>query len=193
MTKRAFDLGVALFGLLLAGPILLLVALAIKLSGPGPILFRQDRVGRNFQPFRICKFRTMASEALPYPLITVKGDPRVTRIGRFLRRTKLDEIPQLFNVIKGDMSLVGPRPEVPVYVEIFHSDYEEILQVRPGITDEASIVFRHESQLLVEAAGADTKYRSEILPQKIDLAKKYVQNVSFWGDVLILMRTIARL
>ncbi len=137
--KRAFDIVGAFAGLVVLAPVFVIIALAIKLTTRGPVLFRQERVGRNFRLFLICKFRTMtAMPGLPERLITVANDPRITSVGRFLRRAKLDEVPQLFNVLKGDMSLVGPRPELARYVEYFRSDYAEILRVRPGMTDPAS-------------------------------------------------------
>src|SRR6516225_1894346 len=144
--KRLFDVLIASVGLLVLVPLLLVIALLIKLTSRGPVLFRQERMGRNFQPFWIYKFRTMVPDAarLGGP-ITAAEDPRVTVIGRLLRKTKVDELPQLFNVLRGDMSLVGPRPEVRRYVEMFHQDYEEILRARPGITDPASVKYRDES------------------------------------------------
>jgi lipopolysaccharide/colanic/teichoic acid biosynthesis glycosyltransferase len=132
--KRTFDLVAATLGLIILSPFLLAVAASVKVSSPGPVFFRQERIGRNFAPFRIFKFRTMEVCDTPESLITIKGDPRVTPFGRFLRETKLDELPQLINVLKGEMSLVGPRPEVPEYVRQFRADYEEILRVRPGMT-----------------------------------------------------------
>jgi lipopolysaccharide/colanic/teichoic acid biosynthesis glycosyltransferase len=139
MSKRALDIVAASVGLVLLSPLLLLVSLVIKLDSPGPVFFRQERIGRWFRPFLIYKFRTMVQEApqLGGP-ITFGADPRITRVGRMLRKTKIDEFPQLINVLKGEMSLVGPRPEVRQYVEMFRSQYEEILRVPPGITDPAS-------------------------------------------------------
>ena len=134
--KRLFDVVAAAIGLVILSPLMALVALLIKVDSPGPVFFRQHRVGKDFRPFQIYKFRTMVQKApLRGGLITAGVDPRVTRVGNFLRQTKIDELPQLINVLKGDMSLVGPRPEVPQYVEMFRKDYEQILSVRPGITD----------------------------------------------------------
>jgi len=174
-------------GLLLLGPVLLLVAVAVKLSSPGPVFFRQQRVGRGFRPFLIIKFRTMVADAprLGGP-ITFGDDPRITRLGYILRKTKLDELPQLFNVLKGDMSLVGPRPEVPEYVELFRRDYEEILRVRPGITDLASIKYCDEAALLGAAEDPQREYRERVLPEKITLAKQYVREASLWMDIKII-------
>src|SRR6185503_5913363 len=146
--QRAFHFLVALIGLIALAPLLLLVAIAIKLTSRGPVLFRQERVGKHLKPFYMYKFRTMVPDAEQLgPGVTVDGDARVTRIGRFLRATKLDEFPQLWNVVRGDMNLVGPRPELPRYVRLFVDDFRDILRVRPGITDRASIAYRHESSL----------------------------------------------
>lgn len=193
MAKRFFDLVCSLLGLLVLSPVYALVTLLVKISGPGPVLFRQVRVGRDFQPFQIRKFRTMTKDAASDPPITIRGDRRVTCIGQFLRKTKLDELPQLINVVKGDMSLVGPRPEVPQYVERFRDDYEEILKVRPGITDEASILFRHEDAVLASAPDPQKFYVEQILPRKIALAKTYVRNRSLTRDLLLILRTILHL
>jgi lipopolysaccharide/colanic/teichoic acid biosynthesis glycosyltransferase len=141
--KRTFDIVAAALGVVILSPLLLMAAVLVKLSSPGPVFFQQERIGKGFRPFLIYKFRTMRPDApATGMLITVGNDPRVTRIGRLLRKTKIDELPQLINVLKGDMSLVGPRPEVPKYVELFRADYDEILRVRPGITDLASLKYR---------------------------------------------------
>src|SRR4051812_30194380 len=137
--KRGLDVGVSLLGLILASPLLLAAAIAVKLDSRGPLLFRQQRMGRNFRPFLIYKFRTVGVDAGRQGQLTAGADPRVTRVGRWLRQSKLDELPQLFNVLRGDMSLVGPRPEVPKYVELFRDEYRVVLSVRPGLTDPASI------------------------------------------------------
>jgi lipopolysaccharide/colanic/teichoic acid biosynthesis glycosyltransferase len=193
MPKRLFDILVSALALILASPILLLAALAVKLSSPGPIFFRQKRVGRNFQPFWIYKFRTMIVDAPQRgPQITAGEDPRITRVGRLLRKTKLDELPQLWNVLRGDMSFVGPRPEVPRYVEMFADDYMEILTVRPGITDPASLKFRHESDILGRAADPEAEYVQRILPEKIALAKQYIARSSLGYDVRLLCETFWR-
>ena len=149
MIKRAFDIVVSFVGLVGLFPLMLLVAALIKLDSSGPVFFRQERIGRGFRPFQILKFRTMIDNAQTKGrLITLAQDPRITRVGRILRHTKIDELPQLINVLNGDMSLVGPRPEVRRYVEAFQKDYEEILQVRPGITDLASLKYRNEEAIL---------------------------------------------
>ncbi|MEW5874561.1 MAG: sugar transferase [Candidatus Zixiibacteriota bacterium] len=192
MGKRLFDVVAATLGLLVLSPVFLMISLAVKLSGPGPVFFRQERIGRRFQPFTILKFRSMRPGSEGPPL-TVRGDERITAVGRLLRRTKLDELPQLWNVLKGEMSLVGPRPEVRSYVEMFRNDYEEILTLRPGITDQASVEFRDEEVRLAQSADPDALYRSEILPRKIRLAKDYVRTRNGWSDFLLLLRTVLHL
>jgi lipopolysaccharide/colanic/teichoic acid biosynthesis glycosyltransferase len=190
--KRTFDCVTAAIGVVLLSPLFLVVAALIKLDSRGPVFFRQPRIGRHFRPFRIYKFRTMVEDAeLRGGAITSRGDPRVTTIGRLLRRTKIDELPQLINVLNGDMSLVGPRPEVARYVEMFHDDYRRILTVRPGITDLASMKYRHEAELLGCATDADKEYVGRILPDKIRLAREYVHRATFWFDVALVLRTLA--
>jgi lipopolysaccharide/colanic/teichoic acid biosynthesis glycosyltransferase len=192
--KRALDVAAATLGLLLLSPLLIAVAVLIKLTSRGPALFCQERIGRRFRPFRVWKFRTMVQDA---PMrggpLTVGDDPRITRLGRLLRSTKIDELPQLVNVLKGEMSLVGPRPEARRYVEQFRADYEEILQVRPGITDLASIQYRHEADLLGQGRDGERTYIESVLPEKIRLAKEYIRRASFWFDVKLLGWTVASL
>jgi lipopolysaccharide/colanic/teichoic acid biosynthesis glycosyltransferase len=194
LLKRALDVIIAGIGLTLLSPLLLSIAAIARLSSGGPVLFRHKRIGKGFRPFWVLKFRTMIENApkLGGP-ITVGDDPRITPVGRWLRRTKLDELPQLFNVLRGEMSLVGPRPEVPRYVEMFREDYSVILQVRPGITDLASIKYRDEAALLGEAADPDDEYVRVVLPKKIRLAKQYVAQQSFWLDLTILFGTVTHL
>jgi lipopolysaccharide/colanic/teichoic acid biosynthesis glycosyltransferase len=190
--KRAFDVAVSLAALVLLSPVLLLAAIAVKLGAPGPVLFRQERMGKNFRRFKILKFRTMVVDAPKLGgQITAGSDPRITRIGSFLRKTKIDELPQLLNVLIGDMSIVGPRPEVPKYVEMFSEDFRVVLSVRPGITDPASIVYRNESSLLANSVDPEQTYVSDILPHKIKLAKKYVRHMSLLRDGMIMIKTIA--
>jgi lipopolysaccharide/colanic/teichoic acid biosynthesis glycosyltransferase len=192
--KRCADVTLALAGIVLLLPLFVLTALLIRLDSAGPVMFVHERIGRSFRPFRMYKFRTMRADApLDGSLVTVRGDTRVTRIGRLLRRTKLDELPQLINVLRGEMSLVGPRPEVRRFVEQFRSDYEELLTVRPGITDPASLKYRDEEAILARAACPEDYYVQQVLPDKIQLSKKYVQSASFIGDLFILLRTIFRL
>lgn len=194
MIKRAFDITAAASGLVLLTPVLALVACLVKLSSPGPVWFRQERIGRAFRPFWIYKFRTMVQDAPARGrAITVGQDPRITRIGRILRKLKVDELPQLLNVVKGDMSLVGPRPEVPRYVELFRADYEVILQVRPGITDLASLTYRDEAAVLAEADDPEEAYLRRVLPEKIRLAQDYVRQRSLAWDLRLIVQTLVRL
>jgi lipopolysaccharide/colanic/teichoic acid biosynthesis glycosyltransferase len=192
--KRAFDIIAATAGLVVLSPVMLFVALFIKLDSRGPVFFRQERFGRNFQPFWIYKFRTMDRDA-PFrgSEITVGNDPRITRVGRCLRKAKIDELPQLINVLCGEMSLVGPRPEVRIYVECFRSDYEEILKVRPGITDLASLKYCDEAAILSKAYDAEEEYRLRVLPEKIRLAKEYIPQSSLVFDVKLILRTLVKL
>jgi lipopolysaccharide/colanic/teichoic acid biosynthesis glycosyltransferase len=192
MSKRLFDVLSSSAGLMLLLPLMLVIAVAVELDSPGGIFFRQIRVGRGGRTFDMFKFRSMRS--IPDhngPLITRLGDPRITRVGAFLRRTKLDELPQLINVLRGDMSLVGPRPEVPRYIEMYPAEFRHIvLSVRPGMTDEASIEFRNEEALLAGASDAEAEYMREILPRKIEMYVRYVKNRNFIGDLRILLRTL---
>jgi lipopolysaccharide/colanic/teichoic acid biosynthesis glycosyltransferase len=189
--KRIFDIIAAFMGLVLLFIPGVLVAAAVKVTSAGPVFFRQERVGRRFRLFRIYKFRTMVQDApLQGGQITFGDDPRITRIGRILRKTKIDELPQLINVLVGDMSLVGPRPEVPRYVELFHDDYVEILTARPGITDLASLKYRDEASILGSATDPDKEYTIHILPEKIAVAKEYVRRASLWLDFSIIFKTI---
>jgi lipopolysaccharide/colanic/teichoic acid biosynthesis glycosyltransferase len=189
--KRALDLLLAGPGVVLLSPLLALAALLIVLDSPGPVFFRQTRVGRGFRPFHILKFRTMVPDAERLGgKLSIGDDPRVTRVGRLLRRLKLDELPQLFNVLAGQMSLVGPRPEVPEYVERFRSEYAEILTVRPGMTDLASLKYRDESALLAAAADPEAEYLRVILPDKMRLAREYVRRSSVLLDLSLILRTL---
>jgi lipopolysaccharide/colanic/teichoic acid biosynthesis glycosyltransferase len=191
--RRIFDIAVAAAGLILLSPLLLLVAILIKLDWRGPILFKQERIGREFRPFRIYKFRTMRDGAHATSSLTIGADPRITRIGKYLRASKIDELPQLLNVLKGDMSLVGPRPEVPRYVELFHSDYEYILTVRPGLTDLASLKYSDEASILGQSVNPEGDYIARVLPDKIRLAKEYIQRSSFWFDARLIVATVVKL
>ena len=194
MMKRMFDIVVAAAALVVLFPLLVLSALLIKLDSPGPIFFKQERIGRNFRPFWIYKFRTMAQDAPARGgLVTIGEDARVTRVGRLLRKSKIDEIPQLTNILKGDMALVGPRPEVRYYVELFRRDYEEILKVRPGLTDLASLKYRDEAALLGKAANPEDEYRTRVLPDKIRLAKDYLRRSSFLFDLSLILKTLFKL
>ena len=191
--KRTFDIGVSFVGLILLSLLMLLAALAIKLDSPGPIMFRQKRIGKGFHPFLIYKFRTMREASGRRRSLTVGDDPRITSSGRFLRRTKIDEIPQLINVLKGDMSFVGPRPEVPEFVELFRSEYEEILKVRPGITDLASLKYRDEAAVLGHCNNPQEEYLRHVLPDKINLNKEYIRRSSFFFDLTLILKTVRKL
>jgi len=187
--KRVFDLLGASLALLLLLPVLACVALWIKLDSPGPVFFRQQRVGRHGVPFLIHKFRTMRSGAEGLPL-TVGDDPRITRAGRFLRRTRLDELPQFIDVLQGTMSLVGPRPEVPRYVALYPPALRDrALAVRPGLTDPASLAFIDEAALLAAAADPEREYVERILPAKLQRAAEYAESASLATDLAVLART----
>ena len=192
--KRIFDIVVSLVGFICFLPLLVFVAVAIKLDSPGTIFFRQERIGKGFRPFFIFKFRTMVQDPSGRGrLITVSDDPRITRAGRFLRKTKIDELPQLINVFKGEMSLVGPRPEVRQYVELFRKDYEQILRIRPGITDLASLKYHDEAAVLKQLENPEAEYCDRILPDKISLSKEYVQKSSFVFDLGVILKTLPKI
>ena len=192
MAKRLFDLLLAGSGLVLLAPLLLLVALAIRLDSAGPVFYRQVRVGRHGREFRIHKFRTMTHDpAGRGPQLTVGADARITRVGAVLRRTKLDELAQLIDVLEGTMSLVGPRPEVPRYVALYPAGLrEKVLSVRPGITDFASIEYRDESTLLAQSADPERTYREVVLPAKLALQARYVDQAGVWTDLRLIGRTV---
>jgi lipopolysaccharide/colanic/teichoic acid biosynthesis glycosyltransferase len=191
--KRAFDIAFSAAVLLLLAPVLAVIALWVRRDSPGPAIYQQERVGRHGRLFSIYKFRTMRPGAdAAGPQITIGADARITRAGRFLRRTKLDELPQFANVLCGDMSVVGPRPEVPKYVALYPADIAaQVLSVRPGITDLASLAFRDESTLLALSADPEATYVNEILPAKLRYACQYVQSRSGWLDLSIIARTAA--
>jgi lipopolysaccharide/colanic/teichoic acid biosynthesis glycosyltransferase len=192
MAKRLFDVSGAALMLLLFAPLMLIIALLVKLDSRGPALFRQIRVGRNGREFAVLKFRTMHVDTRSNGReITVAGDSRITRTGRILRTTKLDELPQLINVLRGEMSLVGPRPEVPRYVALYPPEVRDIiLSVRPGITDEASIRFRSEAELLARSVDPERTYVQEILPAKLRLYASYARHHGVLSDIGILVRTV---
>jgi lipopolysaccharide/colanic/teichoic acid biosynthesis glycosyltransferase len=193
MLKRLIDVVFSAVALVLLTPLLLLLALWIQLDSPGPALFRQERVGRGGRLFRIRKLRTMVHDpSHAGPGITVGCDERITRAGHFLRRTKLDELPQLLDVLQGHMSLVGPRPELPQYVALYPAAVrDKVLSVRPGITDLASIEYRQESELLAQAADPEREYREVILPAKLQLAVAYVNQASLVFDLKLICKTLS--
>lgn len=192
MSKRLFDLVFSLVGLILLSPLLVVISLLIKQDSSGAVLFRQKRMGRYGRPFHIYKFRTMVKDAESNGLqITSGADSRVTRVGELLRKYKLDELPQLLDVALGNMSFVGPRPEVPRYVEIYPDDIRDIvLSVRPGITDRASIEFRSENEILGKAEDPNQAYINEVLPIKLGYYVDYVNERSFMGDIRIIIDTL---
>jgi lipopolysaccharide/colanic/teichoic acid biosynthesis glycosyltransferase len=190
LSKRIFDVVLATLGCLVALPVFLLVALAIKLDDGGPIFYRATRVGRRGQLFRLYKFRTMRVGADQQgPGVTTQGDTRVTRVGRWLRRTKIDELPQLLNVLANEMSLVGPRPEDPRYVALYTPEQRQILYALPGITSAASLAYRHEEQIL---AGADweTMYREKVMPAKLAIDLEYMTRRTLWTDIHVIVQTV---
>ena len=188
LLKRCTDIALSSLVLFLLSPVLGAVALAIWLDSGAPVLFRQQRVGLGFRRFHIVKFRTM--RVASGPSVTVAGDTRITRTGKFLRLAKLDELPQFWNVLCGDMSLVGPRPEIPEYVDLFRERYRAVLTVRPGITDLASIRFRNEEEVLSKSAEPLREYAERVLPAKLDLAEEYVGAHNAIMDIRILFRTV---
>ena len=189
--KRLFDVLISLCSLPFLLPIFLLVALHIKMESRGPVFFRQTRCGRGEGTFTLLKFRSMkvdyAAEGKGFEPGSTR---RITGVGTILRKTKMDEIPQIINVIKGDMSLVGPRPEVPAYIHLFPERWAVVRSVRPGITDPASVVFRNEEQLLANAVDPSVEYETKILPEKLDLYEKYVKEITFLGDMRIMVSTV---
>jgi len=192
IAKRIFDLACSLTGLVFLSPFFLIIAILIKQDSPGPVFFRQTRIGRGGEPFSIHKFRTMGTATSAGGLqITVGADPRITRTGRWLRKYKLDELPQLIDVVQGSMSMVGPRPEVPGYVAHYPAELKEIvLSVRPGITDNASIEYRDESAILAESDNPERDYIKKILPVKLEYYRRYVLERSLPGDLAIILRTL---
>jgi len=192
MAKRLFDLLAAGLGLLLLAPLLLVIALVVRLDSPGPVFFRQARVGRHGRLFRIHKFRTMRVDAPALgPAVTVGADPRITRAGRALRHWRLDELPQFLDVLAGDMSLVGPRPEVPRYVAHYPEDLKaRVLSVRPGLTDPAALAHLDEAALLAGAADPEAVYVREILPRKLALQAAYAERATLATDLGVLWRTL---
>ena len=193
MLKRIFDIISSLFGLILLSPFMIIIAILIKLDSKGPIFFKQVRVTKNGREFKIFKYRTMRIGSDKYSQITVGKDNRITKIGDFLRKYKLDEIPQLINVLIGDMSLVGPRPEVPKYIALYTEEQREILKVRAGITDYASIEFSNENDILANEADPEKAYIEKIMPRKIELNKKYLSEISVMTDIKIILLTIKKI
>ena len=195
MIKRTFDISLSLFGLLLLFPFFFIVALLLKITSVGPVFYNQKRVGKDFNVFKIHKFRTMIVDADQKGLKITVGDhdPRITSIGRFLRKYKLDELPQLFNVLKGEMSIVGPRPEVEKYVKLYNDKQKRVLSIRPGITDLASIKYRDESEIIRTFDDPETGYIQEIMPKKLTLNLEYIKSQSIFLDIKIIFKTFLSL
>ena len=187
---RLFDILASLAGLAVTLPLYSLMALAIKLDSPGPVFYRQVRVGLDGRPFTILKFRTMVNDAEREGSITVKEDTRVTRVGRWFRRFEVDELPTLLNVLKGDMSIVGPRPEVPEYVQLYTQEQRRVLSVRPGITSHATLRFRNEAEFLSEADDLERAYLDQVMPEKIRLSLDYINRRSILFDLRIIFETL---
>ncbi|WP_040210448.1 sugar transferase [Clostridium polynesiense] len=191
--KRIFDVFFSFTGLIVLSPVLLIVSLIIKLTSIGSVFFKQERIGINEKPFYIYKFRTMVVDAEKTGRqITVKNDERITKSGVFLRRYKLDELPQLINVLRGEMSFVGPRPEVKKYVELYTLEQKEVLRVKPGITDYASIAYRKENDLLKDSENPEDYYINIIMPHKISLNKKYISKNNIFIDIKIIIVTVLK-
>ena len=190
--KRVLDFLISGIALVILSPLFLVIALAIRLDSKGPVFFKQERVGKDEKPFRIYKFRSMVTDADKKGLsITVGKDSRITRVGGVLRKTKLDELAQLINVFKGEMSFVGPRPEVPRYVRLYTPYQRQILLVRPGITDYASVAYRNENDMLAGADDPEKMYIEEIMPKKIELNMKYIHEISPGADLRLIFMTLA--
>lgn len=195
IVKRTFDLFFSLIGIIITIPIFILVSIMIKLTSKGPIIFKQERVGKNKKIFYIYKFRTMTEcdDKASDRQVTVINDQRITRIGRILRKYKIDELPQLYNVLKGDMSFVGPRPEVKKYVKFYEEEYDEILKIKPGITDLASIEYIDENTIISKYSDPEKIYIEEVLPKKLMLNKRYIEEMSIKNDILLILKTIKKI
>ncbi len=193
MLKRLFDVISSLAVLLLLFPLFAVVSVLIVLDSKGGVFYKQTRVGKNHKPFNLFKFRTMRPNSDKVQITVGHRDPRVTRVGYFLRKYKLDEIPQLINIIKGEMSVVGPRPEVPKYVNQYTDEQKRVLNVKPGLTDYASLQFVDESEILAQSEDPEKAYTREILPQKLKLALKYIDERNFWVDIKLIFQTLGRI
>jgi lipopolysaccharide/colanic/teichoic acid biosynthesis glycosyltransferase len=194
MLKRLFDILASSVALILLLPALLMIGLAVAVGSPGGVFFRQQRVGKDGREFRLLKFRTMRPGSEAQGQITVgERDPRITGIGHFLRRTKLDELPQLINILKGEMSVIGPRPEVPRYVALYTTEQRKVLSVRPGLSSLASIAYINENEVLGRSSDPERTYIEEVMPAKLDLDLKYVREQSVALDIKVIVGTLARL
>jgi lipopolysaccharide/colanic/teichoic acid biosynthesis glycosyltransferase len=194
LRKRIFDVFCTSLGLAILWPIFVVIAVLIKLDDRGPVFFRQERIGLNGKPFGMWKFRTMVTDAEKLgKQLTIGRDPRITRIGHLLRKSKLDELPQLVNVLVGEMSLVGPRPEVGHYVGLYTPEQQSVLELSPGITDPASICYRDEAEILAQASDPEATYINEIMPEKIRLNLEYAMQSSAVSDFMVIMQTLKRI
>jgi lipopolysaccharide/colanic/teichoic acid biosynthesis glycosyltransferase len=192
-SKRIFDICSALFALVLFSPMIIIISIWIALDSRGGIFYRQIRVGKNQKEFGLFKFRSMRPNSDQAGQITIGNDSRVTTVGRFIRRFKIDEVPQLINIIKGDMSVVGPRPEVPKYVKMYSEEQLKVLCVLPGLTDYASIEYLDEQKILGASEDPDKAYIEEVMPAKLKLNLKYIADRGFWLDIKLIFRTIGRI
>ena len=193
MLKRTFDLISSLAALITLSPLLILISILIKIDSKGKAFYTQKRVGKNGTRFNLLKFRTMKPDSDSKGLLTIGNDSRITAIGHFLRRTKLDELPQLINIIRGEMSVVGPRPETPNFVELYNEEQQKVLNVKPGLTDYASLNFINESEILAEHEDPEKAYVEIIMPKKLSLNLAYIKDQSFGLDIKIIFRTIFRI
>ncbi|MGG7058002.1 sugar transferase [Clostridium tertium] len=193
VVKRIFDFLLSLFGIIILSPIFIIVSIAIKLDSKGRILFLQKRVGRYGKEFNIYKFRTMVTDAEKLgKQITVGKDNRITKVGAFLRKFKIDELPQLFNVLKGDMSLVGPRPEVPKYVALYNKEQRKVLDIRPGITDMASLRYKDENDILGKVDNPEEYYINVIMKDKLNLNLEYIEKSNVFFDIYLIIKTVIK-
>jgi lipopolysaccharide/colanic/teichoic acid biosynthesis glycosyltransferase len=191
MLKRASDLVGSFLALIVLSPVLLITAILIKLDSSGSVLYVTERIGKDGETFEMYKFRTMVADAVHLgPAITYNADPRITRVGRFLRRTHVDEWPQFFNILRGDMSFVGPRPEAPIYVEYYTPQQREVLKARPGMTGLAQVQYMQNEAAMLDATTLDEVYLNEILPNKLELDLQYIQNQSVLLDLKLLIQTL---
>ncbi|MFT5821488.1 MAG: lipopolysaccharide/colanic/teichoic acid biosynthesis glycosyltransferase [Crocinitomix sp.] len=193
ISKRIFDICSSLIALLLFSPVIIIISLWIALDSPGGIFYRQTRVGKNQKEFDLFKFRSMRPNSDKAGQITIGNDSRVTKVGRFIRRFKIDEVPQLINILKGDMSVVGPRPEVPKYVQMYSQEQLKVLMVLPGLTDYASIEYLDEQKILGAANDPDKAYIEEVMPAKLKLNLKYIADRGFWLDIKLVFKTIGKI
>ena len=190
MLKRFLDLSFSLAVLLLIAPLLIFIGIAIKWGSKGPVFYRQERIGKDGKPFQIFKFRTMRPDSDKLGLLTVGGrDPRITAIGYYLRKYKLDELPQFLNVLAGEMSIVGPRPEVKKYVDLYSTEQKRVLEVKPGITDYASLLYKDENDVLAKYPNPEQAYIDIVMPHKLKINLEYINNRSFWMDLKIIALT----